>query len=87
MSPPPQWGKIITSSPEGLAEAASDSWLVVECVPESLALKKKVIKRLDEVAGPETIVASNSSSYTITEILQDLELEHANRFVSLHSCK
>jgi 3-hydroxyacyl-CoA dehydrogenase len=55
-------------------------------VPESLPLKREVIKQLDDVAGPDTIIASNSSSYTITEILQNLDVKHRDRFVSLHSC-
>lgn len=58
-----------------------------QCVPESLPLKRSVIKQMDEAAGPETIIASNSSSYTIAEILKDLDVKHRDRFVSLHSCK
>ncbi|KAJ6171448.1 hypothetical protein N7470_000515 [Penicillium chermesinum] len=38
-----------------------------------------------ELAGQQTIVASNSSSYTITEILDSLKLKFPDRFASLHS--
>ncbi|KAL1989087.1 hypothetical protein VTN96DRAFT_5850 [Rasamsonia emersonii] len=81
-----KWGSIITSTPpQGLQPAIANSWLLVECVPESLPLKRSVIKQMDEAAGPETIIASNSSSYTIAEILKDLDVKHRDRFVSLHS--
>ena len=59
----------------------------MKCVPESLALKKKLVKELDSVARPELIIASNSSSFTISEIIEDLGVNHPERCVSLHSCK
>ena len=55
-------------------------------MPESLSLKQSVVKQLDGIAAPETIIASNSSSYTITDIVKGLDLSAADRFVSLHSC-
>ena len=42
--------------------------LVVEAVLEDLDLKKKVFKELDEMCRPEVILASNTSSMSITEI-------------------
>ncbi|KAJ9648338.1 hypothetical protein H2199_001192 [Coniosporium tulheliwenetii] len=78
-----RWGQIITSPSQDLPKAVSDSWLLVECVPESLALKRKVIQQLDDLAHPDTIVASNSSSYTITEIIQDLRVKQPDRFIGL----
>ena len=41
---------------------------VIEAVIEDLDLKKKVFKELDEVCGPEVILATNTSSMSITEI-------------------
>ncbi|KAK5451635.1 hypothetical protein LTS15_007895 [Exophiala xenobiotica] len=64
------WGEIITSSPDALEQAATKSWMLLE---------------LDEIADSDTIVASNSSSFTIEEILEDQQLKHADRFASLHS--
>ncbi|KAL1991033.1 hypothetical protein VTN49DRAFT_5537 [Thermomyces lanuginosus] len=80
-----RWGSIHATPAEKMSSALRDSWLVVECVPESLHLKKSVISHIDGAAHADTIVASNSSSYTITEILQGLDLKHRDRFVSLHS--
>jgi hypothetical protein len=55
-------------------------------VPESLQQKRAAVKQLDELASPKTIIASNSSSFTITEIIEGLELRHPLRCVNLHSC-
>ncbi|KAK2734502.1 hypothetical protein FQN57_001666 [Myotisia sp. PD_48] len=65
--------------------ALENAWLVVECVPESLKLKRSVIQELENLTSGDTIIASNSSSFTITEIMHGLTLRHADRFVSLHS--
>ncbi len=46
--------------------AAAD--LVVEAVVESLAVKKAIFAALDEVVGPDTILTTNTSSLSVTEI-------------------
>jgi 3-hydroxybutyryl-CoA dehydrogenase len=48
--------------------AAADSELVVEAVFESFEVKKSIFEKLDEVCGPQTILASNTSSISITKI-------------------
>ena len=61
--------------------------MMIQCVPESLSLKRAVIRDLDGLAHEGVIIASNSSSYTITEIMESVRLRYPERFVSLHSCK
>jgi 3-hydroxybutyryl-CoA dehydrogenase len=46
----------------------ADADLVVEAVPESLELKAEVFAQLDKITGPDTVLASNTSSLSITEI-------------------
>lgn len=41
---------------------------VVEAVIEDLELKKNVFKELDDLCGPDVILASNTSSMSLTEI-------------------
>jgi 3-hydroxybutyryl-CoA dehydrogenase len=57
----------ITSSTD-LAKAASNSDLVVEAASENIDIKLKIFKQLDEVCPPHTILASNTSSISITQI-------------------
>ncbi len=49
-------------------EALKDVDFVVEAVPENLELKKKVFAKVDELSPPHTIIASNTSTLSITEM-------------------
>lgn len=51
-----------------LEKAVSSADLVVEAVLENIELKKEVFRKLDRLTGAETILASNTSQYSITEI-------------------
>jgi enoyl-CoA hydratase/3-hydroxyacyl-CoA dehydrogenase len=51
-----------------LEAAVADADLVVEAVPEKLELKKSIFKRLDGAAPAHAILASNTSSLSITEM-------------------
>ncbi|OPZ32180.1 MAG: putative 3-hydroxybutyryl-CoA dehydrogenase [Bacteroidetes bacterium ADurb.BinA174] len=42
--------------------------MVVEAIAENMELKKRVFKELDETCKPECILATNTSSLSITEI-------------------
>jgi 3-hydroxybutyryl-CoA dehydrogenase len=46
----------------------SDASLVVEAVTENLAVKTEVFKTLDQVTPPDAILASNTSSISITKL-------------------
>ena len=46
-------------------EQAADSDLVIECVPEKLDVKMAVFRSLDEAAPEHTILASNTSGFSI----------------------
>ncbi|MEZ5114724.1 MAG: 3-hydroxybutyryl-CoA dehydrogenase [Candidatus Nanopelagicales bacterium] len=46
----------------------SDVGLVVEAVPESLELKRDLFARLDEITPADAILATNTSSLSVTEI-------------------
>lgn len=49
-------------------EDAADADLVVEAATENPAIKKQIFTDLDSICKPETILASNTSSLSITEI-------------------
>ncbi len=51
-----------------LEEAARDADLVIEAVPEKIDVKVEIFATLDRVAKPAAILASNTSSLSITEM-------------------
>ncbi|KAJ6104874.1 hypothetical protein N7486_003563 [Penicillium sp. IBT 16267x] len=82
--PPGSWGEVTISDPSSLEYSLKDAWLVIECVPERLPLKQEVISQIDHLAPEKVVIASNSSSYGIDEILVGLNLKHKNRVLSAH---
>jgi 3-hydroxybutyryl-CoA dehydrogenase len=51
-----------------LEQAVDKSDLIVEAVFENLGIKREIFKKLNEITGPDTILASNTSALPITEI-------------------
>ena len=49
-------------------DSAADASLVIEAASEDSALKYRIFSDLDRIAKPETILATNTSSISITEI-------------------
>lgn len=60
--------------------AAAD--LVIECVAEDLALKQSIFRSLDDILHPAAILASNTSSLSITEIA--LATRRPDRVLGMH---
>jgi 3-hydroxyacyl-CoA dehydrogenase len=56
--------------------------LVLEAVFEELTVKKEVFAELERVVSPECILATNTSSLSVTEMGSDLE--HPERVVGMH---
>ena len=51
-----------------LAQAVQGADVVIEAVIENMELKRKVYQELDRLCAPQTILASNTSGLSITEI-------------------
>jgi 3-hydroxybutyryl-CoA dehydrogenase len=51
-----------------LKEAATNADLVIEAASENMAIKLDIFKQLDEICPAHTILASNTSSISITKI-------------------
>ncbi len=56
--------------------------LVIEAVPERLDLKRELFTRLDAVCPPDTILATNTSSLSVTEI--SVATSRPGKVVGLH---
>lgn len=53
---------------DDVGAAAEGSWLVIEAVPESMDLKVEVLSRARDRAPSDCLLASNTSSLSITEL-------------------
>ncbi len=69
-------------SPSLNLETAQDSQLVVEAASEDAALKRELFAKLDQICPAETILASNTSSISITEIAA--ATKRADKVVGMH---
>lgn len=49
-------------------DGLSASALVIEAAPEQLDLKREIFKKLDAICAPETLLATNTSSFSVTAI-------------------
>lgn len=65
-----------------VSELPPDADLVVEAVPEDPALKIDVLTAAEQVLGPDAVLATNTSSLSITEL--GAALDHPERFLGLH---
>jgi 3-hydroxybutyryl-CoA dehydrogenase len=66
---------------EAIAELAAAE-LVVESVPENLGLKSSIFQELDAVCPPEDILATNTSTLSVTEIAE--RTRRPDRVIGLH---
>ncbi len=65
-----------------LGEAVEGADLVIEAVPEVMALKKRVFAEVEAAAGAGAILATNTSSLSVTEMATGLAAP--GRFLGLH---
>ena len=64
------------------AVAFADADFVIEAVFEEMSVKKQVFAEVEKVVSPECVLATNTSSLSITEMATDLE--HPERVVGFH---
>jgi enoyl-CoA hydratase/3-hydroxyacyl-CoA dehydrogenase len=63
-------------------DATKDCDLVIEAVFEDMGVKKDLFARLDEICKPGTVLATNTSSFSVEELAK--ATERPDRFVGLH---
>ncbi|RZS53247.1 3-hydroxybutyryl-CoA dehydrogenase [Sphaerotilus mobilis] len=62
--------------------ALTGAQIVIEAATESEALKVKILQQLDGLLAPEVIVATNTSSISITKLAA--ATQRADRFIGMH---
>ena len=62
--------------------SAKSSDLVIEAVTENIKVKMKIFSQLDKICSPETILATNTSSISITEIAGSTKRE--DKVIGMH---
>ncbi|MBC7428663.1 MAG: 3-hydroxybutyryl-CoA dehydrogenase [Bacteriovorax sp.] len=58
--------------------------LVIEAIIEDKDVKKELFKKLDKILSSRSIIASNTSSFPITELAKDLSDRRKHKFLGLH---
>jgi len=64
------------------AEAVKGAQIVIEAVPEIMDLKKKVFKELSDLSAKDAILATNTSTMSVSEI--GSVVSDPSRFVGMH---
>ena len=67
---------------DDLGAAVADAWLVVESLPERIDLKREVFAELERRAPADAVLASNSSSYPTSELLEAIST--GERVLNMH---
>ncbi len=62
--------------------ALKEADLIIEAATENLDLKLKIFRQLDELAKPEAVIASNTSSISITKLAASTK--RADKVIGMH---
>ena len=63
-------------------EALKGTQLIIEAATENYELKLKILKQVDAIAGPEVLIASNTSSISITKLAA--ATSRPGHFIGMH---
>ncbi|MCG2825211.1 MAG: 3-hydroxyacyl-CoA dehydrogenase family protein [Thermoplasmatales archaeon] len=63
-------------------EPLANASLIIESVIENLQTKKKIFQKLDSICNPSVILASNTSSLSVSKIAEGIK--HPERAVGMH---
>jgi 3-hydroxybutyryl-CoA dehydrogenase len=66
----------------GIENLPADSDLIVEAVAEDLSVKQAVLAQIDRLARPAAVLATNTSSYRVAEVMHDVSAQR--RTLALH---
>lgn len=67
---------------EDFEKAAADADLVIEAATEKMEIKKVIFANLSKICRKDTIIASNTSSLSLTELASNIDIPE--RFIGTH---
>lgn len=67
-----------------LQESNKEADLVIEAIIENLEIKKSLFSELDQKFSAHTILASNTSSFPISQLAEAVKEERKEKFIGLH---
>lgn len=70
------------STSTDLSLSCEGAQLIVEAIPEKLELKKSVLAQIEAAVGAQCLIASNTSSLSISKIADGMQ--HPQRFLGMH---
>lgn len=71
---------------DDLREAVKDADYVIESAPEDLALKQALFQELNSCCKPECILASNTSTLPLKDMMEKVSAERRARMMVCHWC-
>ncbi|KAM0548779.1 hypothetical protein ACHAPJ_009775 [Fusarium lateritium] len=69
---------------EEVEAAVTNAWLIIEAIPEKLQLKVDTFAQLEALAPQDCILATNSSSYKSSEMLDKISQDTRRRILNMH---
>ncbi|HUK09472.1 MAG TPA: 3-hydroxybutyryl-CoA dehydrogenase [Stellaceae bacterium] len=63
-------------------DALAPADIVIEAATENLEVKRTILERVDPAVRPDAVVASNTSSVSITKLAA--AISHSDRFIGMH---
>nr|UPX44681.1 hypothetical protein FAC6B23_15 [Penicillium fuscum] len=69
---------------EDMRSAVQNAWLVIEAVPEKIQLKIDTFAELDALSPVDCVLASNSSSYKSSEMLEKVSAARKAQVLNMH---
>ncbi|CAP79466.1 Pc19g00500 [Penicillium rubens Wisconsin 54-1255] len=69
---------------EDMKSVVGNAWLVIEAVPEKIQLKIDTFAELDALTPADCILASNSSSYKSSEMLEKVSPARKHQILNMH---
>lgn len=67
-----------------LEEAVKNADYIIESIPEILELKQELFNELDKICPKHTILSSNTSSLSLSKLIENISVERKKRIMICH---